>query len=97
MKVYILFDHTRDEITLFRSKRGLIQKYILDLKKDYNEHFNDVLNKLKNNETSLDDDSKTELIRAFEGNPYDVNLIDLFEYFQSHDCETECIERFLFN
>ena len=99
MQVHILIDNGSYEfISLFRSKKALFKSYLSNMKNDEDTaYFDATLERLRTGKSDIGEESKTELIRAFESKHYDINLIDIHEYLQEHDADKDYFSRILPN
>jgi len=88
MNVHVLIiNGSPDHIRLYSSKQKLFTGYIDDLKKNHPDFLKKVLKRL--HEYISNSDCRIEIIRALENKPYDIDLIDLSEYFFEFDPDTE--------
>ena len=87
MKIHILIDHDVDSksenyLTVFQTKKELINGYIKLLFKYYPRHYHLTVKELQ----FSTDEADKEMFKAFKKESYDESLIDLEEYFNKYDC-----------
>ncbi len=88
MEVHIIIDYTkgpknRRHVRVFGDKKSMFDDYVKDLKENFTEAYSEILGKLYTS-----DASEIEIIRAFEGKPYNADLICMQEYLDEYDCDT---------